>query len=372
MRKTFLLPLLLALVLSCVCCRPVPPTMPTAESTPTHDLGLHLLVKVTGDLSHKRPGWKEYFPLSFGTALHWDDLLRAAADAQGLVVCADLTVAEVPANYQGGLPCPRAEPVLTRGESLVVGPRRDTQLAPSIPYILSPRRTFILTPHPVLQWQPSSSGIITYTVEVRGGSLDWKVETTATELVYPDNAPLLEPGMPYHLVVVDERGRSSEEEKTSLDLSFVLHPPKEIETIEALVARVRGLGLDDRAARLLISEIYTAHQLRSDAIALLEGLAAGEGAPAIHGRLGDLYLEIGLYREARQAYERALSGYRSFGDKAGEAASLSGLGLAYRGDGDDATARNYLEQAVTVYRSIGDADGANNVEEAIRHGGVTQ
>lgn len=372
MKTTYLLRPFLVLALIATHCGPVPSAMPIAVSTPARDLGLHLLVDVTGDLSHKRLGWHEYWPLSFGTLLYSDDLLRAGPGARGLVFCADMTMAEVVEGYHGGLPCRPAEPVLTRGENLVIGPRRDAPPVPSTPYILSPRRTFIQTAHPLLRWHPSTTRIVTYTVRLWGGSLDWRTETTATELVYPNDTPPLEPGIPYNLVIVDDRGHSSSEEKTVLDLSFALLSSDKSGAVEAMLTRVYGLGLNDRATRFLTAEIYTAHQLRADAIVLLEGLAAEEDAPAIHRRLGDLYLEVGLYGEAREAYERALSGYHSLGDRAGEAATLSGLGLAYRGDGDDATARNYLEQAVMVYWSIGDADGANNVEDAIRHGGVTR
>jgi len=339
--------------------------MPTAVSTQSRDLGLHILVEVAGDLRHKRPGWQEYLPLSFGTALHPDDLLRGVPGARGLIVCADMTLVEVSGGYRGGLPCRPAEPILTRGESLVVEPRRDAPLVPSIPYILSPRRSFIRTAHPVLRWHPSSSEIIAYAVRVWGNSLDWQIETTATELVYPDNAPPLEPGTPYNLVVVDENGHSSEEEKTALDRSFALLSAREITVIEALVAQVRGLGLDDRATRFLNGEIYAIHKLRADAIFLFEGLPVEVEAPAISRRLADLCLEVGLYRESREAYERAWAGYQALGDGDGEAATLFGLGLAYWGERDDMTARKYLGQALTVYRSIGDVEGEGRVEAVL-------
>jgi len=367
MRRTFALGLLLGLALVLASCSPLPPsssaTAPISTSSP--DLGLHLLVEATGNLTHKRLGWEEYLPLSFGAALDRDDLLRAAPDAEGLIVCADLSLAQVPTDYHGGLPCPRAEPVLMRGESLVVGPRRDGLPAFSIPYILSPRHTFIQTPYPLLRWHPSTTGTITYTVRVWGGDLDWRTETTATELHYPDDAPPLAPKTPYYLTVVDAEGRSSEEEQTTLDVSFSLLPTEEVEAVRAMVAQARTLGLDERGTQFLETEIYATHRLRADGITRLEELAAQENAPAIHRRLGDLYLGIGLYTEAQRVYERALAAYRVLGDRAGEAAALAGLGLAHRGDGDDITARDYLEQARDLYQAMVDADGVVHVESVL-------
>jgi len=322
-------------------------------------------VEVTGDLFHKRPGWKACQPLSFGAALDRQDLLQAAPSGEGLIVCADLSLAPVPPGYHGGLPCPRTEPVLRRGDSWVIGPRRKGPLAVFIPYVLSPRHTFIQTPYPLLRWHPSTTGTITYTVRVWGVDLDWQVETTATALTYPCDAPPLAPETPYYLTVADGEGRSSEEEQATLDVSFSLLSLEEAETVRSLVAQAQTLGLDERATQLLEAEIYAAHGLRADAIALLEELAAGEDAPAVHRRLGDLYLEIGLYAEAREAYERALEGYRALGDRAGEAAVLTGLGLAYWGNRDDGTARDCLEQARDLDEALGDAEGVERVESTL-------
>jgi hypothetical protein len=361
MRRAWVSSLSLGIILLLTHCVPSPPSTPT--SIP--GLGLHLLVEVTGDLSHKRPGWQAYQPLSFGAALDRQDLLQAAPDGEGLIVCADLSLAPVPAGYQGGLPCSRAEPVLSRGESWVIGPRREEPLAVSVPYVISPRHTFIQTPYPLLRWHPSATETITYTVRVWGGDLDWRTETTATELRYPNDAPPMTLETPYYLTVVDTEGRSSEKEQTTLDVSFSLLPSEEAKAARSLVTQARGLDLGERATRLLETEIYAAHGLRADAIALLEELAAGEDAPAVHRRLGDLNLEVGLYAEAREAYGHALDGYRALGGKDGEADVLAGLGLAYRGDGDDATAQDYLGQALCLYQAIGDADGVARVERVL-------
>lgn len=302
----------------------------TSQPTPTHapppDLSLHLLVETVGDLRHKPPGSQEYLPLSFGIALDGDDLLRAASDAQGLVVCADLSLASVPPGYHGGLPCPQAVPILKRGKGVMVAPQRGK--APSfVPYILSPRRTFILTGLPLVRWYPSDAA--SYTVRVWGKDLDWQTESTTTELHYPEDAPPLKPGVSYHLTVTDANGRSSDEEGTALDLSFALLPPEEVAAVQTLIAQAQGLNLNERGTRLLEAEIYAAHGLRADGIALLKELATGEDAPTIHRRLGDLYLEVGLYTEAQEAYEQALIVFRALGDRSGEAASLAGLGLAH-------------------------------------------
>lgn len=344
--------------------------LPSSTATPNPPSALcpYLLVDAIGEIGHKRPGWQEYLPLAFGATLEWADLLRTGKNAHGLVVCSNhtnLTVAELPGDYLGGLPCSRTKRVLTRGDSLVVGPQRSTPAGLSFPYIIRPRYTFLQTANPLIRWHPSSTGTITYTVRVLGGSVDWQTETTATELIYPDNAPSLEPGVPYIIKVVDSEGSSSAQEKTALDLGFVLLSATEVDAMKALVSQVSELGLSDQATRFVEAEIYASRGLRADAIVLFEELGLSVDAPAIHRRLGDLYLEVGLYVEAISAYRSALNGYRTLRDKYGEAHVLTGIGLAFRGDRNENEAQEYFRQALSLYEAFSDLENAENVRSLL-------
>ena len=356
---------LTALSLALAGCAGAGRAAPTAPPGAGTKLGLHLLVESTGQLTRKRPGWQEALPLSFGAVLDRDDLLEVGPGAEGLVACADLSVSELSPGYHGGLPCPADGALLVREGSFVLGPRRSMAAGASIPYVQSPRHTYLVTAHPVLRWHPSGPDATTYTVRVWGGGIEWEAQTAATELRYPEHAPALQPGVSYSLSVTDSAGRSSEEEKTALDLSFVLLGAQEAAAVEALVAQARGLGLSQRAADLLVSQIYDGHDLRAEAIALLEGMAPRQDAPGLYRRLGELYLEVGLYSEAAGAFELARAGYGALGDLEGEAAALAGMGLAHRGNGDDATARGWLEQARDLYQRLGEGGGLAGVEDVL-------
>lgn len=354
---------MLTLMLAQCTYAPPQPSGPTLTATPS--LSRHLLIEVTGNLNHKRTGWKEYLPLSFGVSLDQDDLLQAAGDAKGLIVCADLSLARIPSGYHGGVPCPQTQPILVRGDSLVVEPRRNTLLTSSIPYIISPRYTFIQTPQPAFKWHPSNSGNITYAVQIQGKDLIWSMEVTTTELVYPISAPALVPDTPYRLTVVGNNGHSSTEEQTAVDLSFVLLSPDKVTTTRELAGRIQGIGLNQQAVYFTLAEIYATQGLRADAIALLEKMAFQSNAPAVDHRLADLYREVGLYIEAQVAYEQALHSYQTLGDTAGEAATLAGLGIVCRASGDDAAAQDRLMQALKLYQTIGDAKGISWVETVL-------
>ena len=375
MRRVAVLAVLFGVLLVLGNCAPASSTStPQVPSSAGADLGEYLLVKLAGSLGYKQPGWKQYVPLSFGIALKRGDLLQVAQDAEGLIVCSDLSLAPLPSGYQGGLPCSEAKPVLKRGESLVLSPQRGAATSASTPYILSPRHTFILTPFPILRWAATGSRAAPYVVHVWGGDVDWTTKSTQAELSYPEDGPPLQPGVTYRLTVTDASGRSSEEEGTALDLGFVLLPPDQRAAVQALLVQARGLGLDERATHLMEAGILASYGLRADAIAVLEPLTSSDGAPTVWHRLGDLRREVGLYSEAESAYRSAQGGFRSLpaltagspgGDKAGEAAALAGLGLAQRGNSDETAARDSLRRALQLYQFVGDSDGAQQVEKLL-------
>lgn len=359
----------LFLLNSCSAPPVTPPPTPTATSVPASDLGIYLLAELNGTITRTRPGWTQQLPLSVATLLTRNDLLHVAPDASGAIVCADLrTVVAVSANYIGGSPCPQHEPLIKHfnGE-LVVRPLRQTpEVLTAIPYLLTPRRTFITDGHPLLRWHGSAEGA-PYTVRVWGDGLNWESVTNETELRYPEDAPALQPGAPYHVTVRDSLGHSSDEEKdkTALDLSFALMSPVQVAELERLLAQVDALQVNETAISLLKAEIYSAHNARSDAILLLKGVMSAKPAPTIHTRLADLYLSVGLYLEAEAGYGQALETYRALGDIAGEAAALAGLGAARRGLNQEEAAIADLEAAARIYETLNDLDALAQIRRRI-------
>jgi len=365
MRRAPLL-VLLSMLLALGQCGRSGNTTDTLSSSTEGGLGQNLLVKVSGELAYKHPGWNDYLPLTFGIALVRGDLLEVAPDGEGLLVCADLSLAPLEAGYLGGLPCPERNPVLTRGDSLVIAPQRGVATGDSIPLLLQPRHTFVREAHPLIRWTPSDTGDTLYTVRVWGSDVDWQTQTAAAEIRYPEEAPPLTTGIGYRITITDGSGRSSDQEATALDLGFVLLTADQITAVDRLLQQVRALNLDDEGTRLVEAEILVSQGLRADAITTLAELVARDGAPTIVQRLGEQYVEIGLYTQARPALQAAAAGFRSLGNRAEEAAALAGLGLAQRGDNDEASARASLEQARDLYQDLGDVDGARRVVQVLQ------
>jgi hypothetical protein len=366
MRRALLLLVLLSMLLALGQCGRTGTSTGILPSSTEGVLGQNLLVKVSGALAYKHPGWNDYLPLTFGIALVRGDLLEVAPDGEGLLVCADLSLAPLEAGYLGGLPCPERNPVLTRGDSLVVAPQRGVAAGGSIPLLLQPRHTFVRDANPLVRWTPSDTADTLYTVRVWGSDVDWQTQTAAVEIRYPEEAPPLTAGISYWITIADDSGRSSDQEATALDLGFVLLTADQIAAVDSLLRQAQALNLDEQGSRLVEAEILVSRRLRADALVALTDLATRDGAPTVQQRLGEQYLEIGLYAQAQSACEAALAGFRNLGNRAGEAAALTVLGLAHRGDNDEAAARESLEQARELYQDLGDVDGARHVEQVLQ------
>ncbi len=74
---------------------------------------------------------------------------------------------------------------------------------------------------------------------------------------------------------------------------------------------------------------------------------------ALNG-LGDLFRELGEYREARVRYEEALRGFRELKDRWMTAWTLEGIGRASFLDGDSVKAQGYFKESTTLFDLLGD------------------
>lgn len=328
-------------------CGPTPASLPPSptlmpELTPSLD-ELHLLVGIEGKVELKRLAWSDYQPVTFGARLQRGDLLLP--DGRATVLCADLSLHLVQA--ESGVPCPVEEPILQRGESMVVTPRAASVL---IPYILHPRKTRVLTLTPLLRWH--DTGAASYTVMVRGGGQEWKQEgVTGSEMQYPADAPPLEPGVDYLLVVMDEdSGRSSTEDPCK-GLGFRVLSDEERAAVEGQAAEIEALELDEPTRRFVLAAYYAGQELRGEALVLLEELSGTLDTPAVHLGRGDLLREMAVSDGAAMAYQIALERAETLGDKESQARAQVGLARTLT---DKDKVKQHYEQAIALYETLGD------------------
>jgi hypothetical protein len=321
------------------------PTPAPARGTSPSDSGL--IVGVQGDAAVKRAGWRDYAPALFGAPLRRGDLLRLDAAGRAVVACPDLKLATVESGVSGS-PCQATgrKPIVYEGSLLI--PTRGDNASGDYPLVVSPRKTKLLNPRPVLRWQ-AVPGVKMYKLSLQGTS--WSAEVTdATQFAYPANAPALQPGTTYRLVVTAS-DRSSNQEPGA-GLGFILLSAEEAKAVKEAEAKVQALGLAATPAALLVANVYATNGLHAEAIEGLEGLQSTE--PAVLRLLGDLYVGIGLNRLAEERYTAALARSEVLSDVEGRAQAHQALARIYDALGSPAETRRHLTGALALYDQLGD------------------
>ena len=331
------------ILLGCGAPQPTPawPTGGGAESG--------LIVGVQGDAAVKRAGWRDYAPALFGAPLRRGDLLRLGSAGSATVACADLKLATVEGGVSG-YPCQTAPRTPLVYEGTLLNPTRGDGGSGDTPLVISPRKTKVLNPRPVLRWQPVP-GVKSHKLSLQG--TNWATEVSgASELRYPDSAPTLQPGVTYRLVVTAGDRSSSEEPGAGLGFSVI--GADEAKTVKEAEAKIRSLGLTETATALLIANIYATNGLYAEAIEGLERLR-GTQEPAVLRLLGDLYISTGLNRLAEERYAAALARSVALSDVEGQAQAQHALGRIYDALGNAVEARRHLTDALALYDRLGDA-----------------
>jgi len=328
----------------------------------TDESGLHLAVFVQGPVGVKRPGWSSYAPVVFGTYLRLGDLLRRDESSQAKVVCSDLTLRDVPAGIVG-VPCVAARPLLRRPEGSLINAPRGWESHGLFPLVLSPRKTRVLTPRPVLQWTPVD-GVADYRITVRGPNLVWSADAgSVTKFLYPANAPELKPGVDYKLIVESD-GQSSTREP-GLGLGFSILRPDEAKAVAKEESRIVDLGLPTGPTQFLIAHLYAGYGLKAEAIQRLEDLSQAFHAPAVARLLGDLYLAVGLTRRAEASYLSSLNLSKNDDDEGRMLADMSLARIYEEALGNTKQAIQHLDAALAVANRIGDKQTAGEAEKKL-------
>jgi hypothetical protein len=324
--------------------------------TPTNQISnaANLAVFIEGQVSVKRKGWTGYAPVVFGSSLRVGDLLHVDDSSHAKVVCSDLTLHDVPTGI-GGVPCPSSPPVLQWVDGSLIDPTRGGLSDRSFPIVLSPRKTKLLSPFPLLRWTPVS-GAIAYAVIVRGTNFNWSSQVRAdqSEIVYPKLAPKLSDGIDYKLIVQTTDHRSSDVEPGK-GWGFRILSPSDRNAVEKEQRSIENLGLLEGPTQFLIAYLYATHDVNAEAIQRLESVSHKFKAAAVARLLGDLYLKVGLTRQAEASYLNSLDLCKNEKDVEGEMLAHSALARIYeQAFGNRDSASQHFNAALALAEKIGD------------------
>jgi hypothetical protein len=263
---------------------------PTSTAAAVSDRSNGQILQIEGDVQVERPnrGWLQPTP---GTLLYPGDRLKIALGGQVFVQCADLTIESVSGDRIDT--CAEAVRHFQEcsAEAFRCPHRGDAIVDASIPYILSPRRTYLLDDRPKFRWNPVSDAT-SYTVQLWAGrEVYWTATASDASMEYPTDQLPLKPGVDYTLVVETDTGKSSlDESPVPGGLGFRLLEPTQAEAVINARSTIEQQNLDPTAQALALAFLYTEHGLIADSIKQLEALvASGTQTESIQLRLSELY-----------------------------------------------------------------------------------
>jgi hypothetical protein len=285
-------------------------------------------------------------------------LLTLSATARATLLCGDGKKRELAPGPQG-CPCKRPctpEVCGIRYDGSTIGATRgpDTD-AGLFPVVISPRKTLLRNLRPTIRWAPIAGAkeSTAYNVTLYGDGMKviWTKEAASgTRLTYPEKEPSLTPGQTYKVVVTAE-GLSSQQDH-SPGLGFTTLTADQTRALADEEIKRKQLALPETQTRFLVSSVFAARELYSEAIEQLQDLQTTMKEPAVARMLGDLYATIGLNREAEKRYLETLS-LTPEDDLDGLGATEQNLAQVYENLGiyDRAIAR--LRKARKAYQRLG-------------------
>ena len=284
-------------------------------------------------------------------------LLTLDPAAKATVICGDGKTRELAPGPHG---CPCTKPCTPEvcginydGSTIgsTRGPDTDAGL---FPVVISPRRTMLRNLRPTIRWGPiaGAKDKTSYSVTLYGDRMKviWTRDVVSeTKLSYPDEEPSLTPGQVYKFVVTSE-GLSSEQDH-SPGLGFTTLTTDQALALADEEIKIKLMRMPETQTRFLVSNLYAARELYSEAIEQLQDLYTTMKEPAVVRMLGDLYATIGLNREAEKKYLEAFS-LTPASDLEGVGLIQQNLAQVYENLGifDRAIAR--LGEAIRAYRRL--------------------
>lgn len=308
------------------------------------------IVEIDGSAELKSSGAADYRPAKVWSEFRDGDLLRPALGSIVFVLCANNRLQIVPDGAPVGLRtiCP----TFTRST--------DARGSDELLLLLGSRFEFasqLLDPQPTLQW-PTVADSCTYRVRVNAdGEEIWSLPSTdLTAVEYEGPALML--GETYQLTV-DAGGEES------YSLQFALFDGDR-DYLEQAIAEIKSADISADGKMLAIANVYEQHDLKFEAIAVLEALAdKGSETAAVYGMLGDLYLRVGWRSRAEEFYRTALELAEVQGELEGVTAAQFGLAKVAAAGQEVEGALDWLRLARAGYGELGRTETEVELSELI-------
>ena len=329
----------------------------------SQSVAIHTIYEVKGKVTVNKEQWKNPQPASVGLTLKGTDKLNVEANSLVKIYCSNKTTWTVqPGNYKISDGCPSRNSVIhlpnINTRTLRNDGKTEDYLA-TLPYIITPRQSSILTNIPVLRWN-AVEGVNTYIVKIDG--VKWETETNKTEIIYSGEIPLKE-GRRYRITIEADHGKSSTNDAV---VGFTVLDEKTKNIVLEAKKTIEEDSLSEEEKGLILAQLYRGYELYADAIEVLEELVKQDSKlVTVYQLLGDTYFQTGLPQLAKKPYEKALQLATETKNLSVTADLQKGLGESHYSLGNEIEAKQWLEKAKTSYEELGDSSQLQAVDEII-------
>lgn len=329
---------------------------PVPTSPPLSDQGLHFIIPSAGNeivhIKRLSQGWSDFHPVSWGAAVQRGDLIKPPSGGAITILCADLTIHII--ERESGMPCETSQPELYWRDVLIITPMSPANKTPTIVY---PRSTRILEDMPLLRWHDSGGNSYTVSI-IEAGKPIWRMTgVIGDSILYPDDAPSLEPGTSYLLEVVDETSGISSGQEPIRGLGFEILPDEEIQIIQQKAEVINALPIDNAGREFTLAVYYTGQGIYGKALNTLDAALTIKESPQLWRWRGQILLFMRLNTEAESAFILSFKQAQTIGDW--ESAAQAQVDL-WRITGD----RVFLDAAIALYEQLGDEKVIAELEQA--------
>ncbi|MEG5138870.1 MULTISPECIES: tetratricopeptide repeat protein [unclassified Microcoleus] len=323
---------------------------------------LNLIGEVKGTVEIKRDGRGKYQGAYGGELLNPSDKLRLQQGASVNVVCDNLSIWNPQSRgeflvSQGCSSATRA--VLRRPNSN----RSETRNAndPTIPYLISPRNTAILTRQPTLTWN-KVAGATSYQVQVSGPGVNWTTQVSQPQVVYSGSAAL-QGGKRYWVTITAHNGVST---KNKDNPGFTVLSDADMQRVKTQISQLQQKLLSDKSKVLALAHLYRSNELNAEAIAVLDkAVKQGNQTTAVYQLLGSIYQQVGLNLLAKERYLTGLNLAKAEQNWEAQAMIQESLGEVEETLDQLKNALQRYQEAQGSYRVLGDEGKVQKLQQKL-------
>ena len=335
---------------------------------------LNFIVAIAGNVQMKRPQCTGYKPVSIGTLVNPSDKLRLSKGASAKIQCTNLDVWDLgdPGEFSISQGCPSSRPVLRRRNRTTT--RTRTGNDSTVPYLIIPRNSKVLTSQPKLRWNPVA-GVKKYQVQLSGpNGFNWKTEVNQPQAVYSGKEPL-KPGFRYWLNVTTDNGVTT---KNKDNVGFTVMSEADSQRVKTGITKLQQQGLKGEGNILALAHLYRSNDLHGDAIDLISdfikkdksiqkyrSIQKGKPSSAVHQLLANTYQQVGLNLLAREKYMNALKLAQTEKNLEAQALIQTSLGEIDFSFNKFQDALQWYEAAQVGYQELGDRTKAKELREKV-------